>query len=142
MNGSDDGAGVGLALLGLSLFPLTVLIFVWFIAATVAALIALHRGRSAWGFFFATFFFLGPLGIGVALLAARELNGMPLGPSTTPPQAPNVQKPREVEYGRRRLVCHRCGAESDILKTASSFDCWRCDEHRTVVPKVKPKNKV
>jgi DNA-directed RNA polymerase subunit RPC12/RpoP len=95
------------------------------LCAVVAAAIASDRNRSAVGFFFATLFFLGPLGVGIALLATRgELDRLP-----TPPK-------RKVAEGRQRFTCPRCGAESDISDTDTSYDCWRCGEHRKVKPKV------
>jgi hypothetical protein len=42
-----------------------------FLSAIIAAEIARRRGRSEFGFFFAKLFFLGPLGVGFALLATR-----------------------------------------------------------------------
>jgi DNA-directed RNA polymerase subunit RPC12/RpoP len=95
------------------------------ISAIVAAVIAEKRGRSPLGFFFATLLFLGPLGVGVALLATR-------GELDEPPPAPPKRK---VAEGRQRFVCPRCGAESDIPNSNTSYDCWRCGEHRKVKPK-------
>ena len=123
--GKDNGAG--LALLGLGLLPLFILFIVWLIAAGVAAFIADSRGRSSIGFFLVTFFFLGPLGPGFALLADREVNGVPVGPAATRPKA---------VAGRRRFTCPRCQAENDIPDADTSYDCWRCSEHRAV--KAKP----
>ncbi|CAM3635825.1 hypothetical protein H7J08_07845 [Mycobacterium frederiksbergense] len=126
MGGKDNGAG--LALLGLGLLPLFILFIVWLIAAGVAAFIADSRGRSSIGFFLVTFFFLGPLGPGFALLAGREINGEPVGPAA-------AAKPKAVD-GRRRFICPRCQADNDIPNAATSYDCWRCSEHRAV--KAKP----
>ena len=114
------------ALLGSGLLPLFILFFVWLVSAIVAAVIADHRGRSGGGFFAVTFFFLGPLGPGFALLAPRELNGMPVG----------APEKRQISDGRRRFFCPRCGAENDIPDADKSYDCWRCGEHRTVKAKV------
>jgi DNA-directed RNA polymerase subunit RPC12/RpoP len=73
----------------------------------------------------ATFFFLGPLGVGFALLANRaELDN-----AHVPPR-------RKVGEGRQRFVCPRCGAENDVPNADTSYDCWRCGEHRNVNPKV------
>jgi DNA-directed RNA polymerase subunit RPC12/RpoP len=135
MNGSNHGDGAAWALLGIGFLPFFVLLFVWLISAVVAAIIADHRGRSGGGFFFATFFFLGPLGPGFALLAAREVNGVPVE------RLPRLQAPppekRSVADGRRRFTCPRCGAENDIPDADTSYDCWRCEEHRAVKAKAK-----
>jgi hypothetical protein len=48
---------------------LILLLFVWGVSALVAGLIASDRDRSFFGFAAVTFFFLGPLGPGFALLA-------------------------------------------------------------------------
>jgi hypothetical protein len=45
------------------------LLFVWFISALVAGWIAATRERSGFAFAAVTFFFLGPLGPGFALIA-------------------------------------------------------------------------
>lgn len=130
MDDSDTG-DIGWALFGIGLVPLFLLFFFWVVSACVAAAIASDRGRSFGGWFAVTFFFLGPLGPGFALLAQRELNGVPVGPS----RPPQVEKKREVAAGRRRFVCPRCGAENDIPDADTSYDCWRCAEHRAVKPK-------
>ncbi|MCV7080253.1 hypothetical protein, partial [Mycolicibacterium insubricum] len=41
----------------------------WGISAAVAGLIANDRERNPWAFAAITFFFLGPLGVGLAILA-------------------------------------------------------------------------
>ena len=126
MNDKTDNGGdllAGLAFLGL--LPIALILFVWLLTAFVAGVIAQERRRSFWGFFFATFFFLGPLGVGVALLATRaELDHAYLPPKRT------------VAEGRQRFTCPRCGAESDIPDADTPYDCWRCGEHRKVKPKV------
>lgn len=129
---NDDNDSVGWALLGLGLFPLFVLFFVWLICAVVAAVIADHRGRSAGAFFAVTFFFLGPLGPGIALLAGREINGVPL---ERLPSLPSEAK-RAIAAGRQRFTCPRCGVDNDIPEADKAYDCWRCNEHRNVKPKV------
>jgi DNA-directed RNA polymerase subunit RPC12/RpoP len=74
----------------------------------------------------ATFFFLGPLGVGVALLATHgEMDRLP----PSPPK-------RKVAEGRQRFTCPRCGADNDLPNANTSYDCWRCGEHRNVKPKV------
>lgn len=120
----DSGDGAGFALLGLTLLPLIVILVVWFIAAIVAAAIAESRGRSPAGFFLVTFFFLGPLGPGFALLAGREVNGVPVAPAPA--------EPDKVADGRRRFICPRCRARNDIPNADRAYDCWRCNDHRTV----------
>jgi ribosomal protein S27AE len=108
----------------LGVWPILLILFVWFICAAVAGFIADHRDRSGFGFFMATFFFLGPLGVGVALLATRgELDRLPPAPT------------RKVAEGRQRFTCPRCGAGSDIPDKDTSYECWQCGE----VLKVKPK---
>lgn len=84
-----------------------------------------------------TFFFLGPLGPGFALLAGREVNGVPVGP--TPPPPPPEPDKRKVADGRRRFICPRCGTENDIPEADTSYDCWRCTEYRAVKPETTVK---
>ena len=121
-----DGDGTGWVLLGLGLFPLFILLLVWLISAGVAAAVAYHRGRSAWGFFAVTFFFLGPLGPGVALLAQREDEGVPVVATVSARSRP--------ASGRRRFLCQRCGAENDVPNASKVYDCWRCNGHYAVKP--------
>jgi len=52
---------------------LIVVLVAWAISAIVAGLIAQERGRGFGGFALVTFFFLGPLGPGFALLARHPL---------------------------------------------------------------------
>jgi DNA-directed RNA polymerase subunit RPC12/RpoP len=120
-----NGEDFGTALAYLGWFWLFFWLFVWIICGVVAGCIAYVRERSFWGFFLATFFFLGPLGVGVALLATHGALDQP------PPPA----EKRKVADGRQRFTCPRCGAESDIPDTDTSYDCWRCGEHRKVKPK-------
>jgi DNA-directed RNA polymerase subunit RPC12/RpoP len=134
MDGQHGGSGAGFAILGLTLLPLIILFVVWLISAIVAAVIAEGRGRSAVAFGLVTFFFLGPLGPGFALLAGREDNGVPLGPQPAQPEK------RKVAEGRRRFICPRCGGENEILDADTSYDCWRCNEHRAVKAKVTNKS--
>lgn len=132
---TDSGEGFGSALAFLAFGPFFVILFVWLICAAVAGFIAMDRDRSGIGFFLATFFFLGPLGVGVALLATRgEMDRLP----PPPPPAPAPPK-RPIPDGRRRFMCPRCGAESDIKDTDTSYKCWRCGEQCTVKPKVTAK---
>jgi DNA-directed RNA polymerase subunit RPC12/RpoP len=131
-DGTDDGSGFGAVLAFLTLGPIFFILFVWLICAVVAGLIAESRGRSGFGFFAVTFFFLGPLGPGFALLAAREVNGVPVGP----PPPPTPSEKRKVVDGRRRFTCPRCGAENDIPDADTTYDCWRCNDHRKVQLKV------
>lgn len=106
---------------------LIVAVAVWFISAITAAMIAEQRGRSVAAFFFVTFFFLGPLGPGFALIAPREDRGRPARPRRDTSERP-------VAEGRRRFTCPRCGAANDIPEAEGTYDCWRCAEHRTVRP--------
>ena len=50
---------------------LVLVLIIWGISAFAAAVIAGDRGRSGLGFAVVTFFFLGPLGPGFALLATH-----------------------------------------------------------------------
>jgi DNA-directed RNA polymerase subunit RPC12/RpoP len=102
----------------MTFFMLFVLLIVWGVSAIVAGAIASDRERSFFGFAVVTFFFLGPLGPGFALIAAPGW----------------IEEPTifEVAEGRRRFVCPRCCAENDIPKADASFNCWRCSEHRKV----------
>jgi DNA-directed RNA polymerase subunit RPC12/RpoP len=124
-NGTNSGEDFGTALAFLGLFPLLVMFLVWLISAVVAGAIADNRDRSGVGFALATFFFLGPLGVGVALLATRgEMDRLP-----------PVAARRKVVDGRQRFTCPRCGAENDIPDTDTTYECWRCAEVRTVKPR-------
>lgn len=105
---------------------ITAAVIAWLIAAVSAAMIAEARGRSATAFFVITLAFLGPLGPGFALIAQREIDSVPVGPAGAPA--------RPVAAGRRRFTCPRCGAANDVPNPDAAYDCWRCDEHRTVAP--------
>ena len=69
-----------------------------------------------------TFFILGPIGVAAAAIA----------------QPRTVSEPPPIADGRRRFTCPRCGADNDILARDTSYDCWRCSEHRNVKPPIKP----
>jgi DNA-directed RNA polymerase subunit RPC12/RpoP len=121
---ADNNEDFGTALAFLGLAPIGFILFAWLITAFVAGLIAQDRGRSFAGFFFATLFFLGPFGVGVALLATRaELDHAYLPPK------------RKVAEGRQRFSCPRCGADSDIPNADTTYECWQCGEVRKVKPK-------
>jgi len=123
---ANNGEDIGTALAFLGLLPLIILFLVWFISALVAGAIAYVRERGFWGFFLATFFFLGPLGVGFALLATHgEMD-----------QRPPAKPKRPVADGRQRFTCPRCGAESDIPNADTSYECWQCGEVRKVKPRV------
>jgi DNA-directed RNA polymerase subunit RPC12/RpoP len=104
------------------------LLFVWLISSLVAGWIASERQRSGLGFAAVTFFFLGPLGPGFALIAPHgaiedlQLQGLQYAA-------------RSIPKGRRRFLCPRCGADNDIPEADTSYNCWRCSEHRPVKPK-------
>jgi DNA-directed RNA polymerase subunit RPC12/RpoP len=126
MNDTTNSGDIGEALAYLGWFWLLFWLFFWLICAAVAAIIAMDRDRNPVLFGLVTFFFLGPLGIAVALLATRgEMDQLP---------PPAVK--RKVAEGRQRFTCPRCGAENDIPSADTSYDCWRCGEHRKVKPKV------
>jgi DNA-directed RNA polymerase subunit RPC12/RpoP len=125
---ADNQEDFGAALAFLGFLPFVILFLTWLVSAIVAGVIAEERGRSGFGFAAATFFFLGPLGVGVALLATRgEVDRLP------------PTERRKVADGRQRFICPRCGAENDIPESDTSYDCWRCGEHRSVKPKVASK---
>ena len=106
------------------------LLFIWGISAFVAGIIASDRGRSFLGFAAATFFFLGPLGVGFALVATHGLIEKRQLLAAREAGVPAVQPTkRKVADGRQRFNCPRCGAENDILNADTSYDCWRCAEH-------------
>lgn len=122
---------------------LILLVFVWGVSALVAGMIAADRDRSFFGFAAVTFFFLGPLGPGFALIATHgriekaqlQASGLPM---KRPLQLQAAGQPttRTVAKGRRRFICPRCGAENDIPNADTSYDCWQCSEHRNVEAKV------
>ena len=99
---------------------LAVIIFVVWIGVWIGTAIAASNlapdDRSS-NFFWATLLVLGPLGLAAALIAQPR--------ETAPTRRPTAS-------GRRRFICPRCGAENDIPESATSYDCWRCSEHRTV----------
>jgi hypothetical protein len=88
---------------------IVVAIIVWVLSAIVAS-VAAPEGRAA-EFFCLTLFFLGPLGVGFAAVAA----------------------PREIVVeGRRRVVCPRCAAAQYMVIRDCDFDCWRCHQRGAV----------
>lgn len=99
---------------------LIIFLTVWVILAVVAWAVAPDDRR--WQFVGLTLLVLGPLGVAAAAIAQPRV---PVDPA--PP-------PRPVAAGRRRFTCPRCGAENDILESDRSYDCWRCSEHRGVLP--------
>jgi hypothetical protein len=103
---------------------LTVLTVMWILSTAAAAVIANDRGRSGIAFGVVTFFCLGPLGPGFALIATHgRIERMQL-------QAAWAADPRTgqrtIAEGRRRCVCPQCGAENDIPLAEMGYDCWRC----------------
>jgi hypothetical protein len=80
---------------GVTAYALFAAFFAWLICAIVAAFIAGSRRRSSFGWFFATFFILGPLGVGFALIAPRgdvEEHLLQLrSPAPTPAAQPRSQ---------------------------------------------------
>ena len=87
---------------------LFLLLFVWGISALVAGAIAGDRDRSFFGFAAVTFFFLGPLGPGFALIATHgriekaqlQASGWPMKrpvtPKVTKPPTGTVKTKREL----------------------------------------------
>jgi DNA-directed RNA polymerase subunit RPC12/RpoP len=108
MNTNDSGA---ITILGL---PLMVIIVIWLGTAIIAAGVAPDRRTT---FFVLTLFLFGPLGIALALIA---------NPRTPPPITYVEWAPRPLAAGRTRHYCPRCGADIDLLPSATEFDCWRC----------------
>ncbi|MFF8323296.1 hypothetical protein ACH49M_03310 [Rhodococcus qingshengii] len=84
---------------------LVVLVAVWLVCGMVAAVIAARKSRSAGGFFVLGFLF-GPIGVLVAILAAR---GNPAAPK-----------------GSRSVTCPRCNAQQNISATQGQYECWQC----------------
>jgi DNA-directed RNA polymerase subunit RPC12/RpoP len=125
MNDSQNwGEQLGNAFADLIKTSFWAMIVYWFVCGITAGVIADYRNRNGIGFFFATLFFLGPLGIAVAMLAPRgELDRLPSAPK------------RKIAEGRQRFTCPRCGADNDLSNADTSYDCWRCGEHRNVKPK-------
>jgi hypothetical protein len=120
--------------LGAFLF-FTLMLIAWLVCAAVAGIIATARERSFWGFAAVTFFFLGPLGPGFALIATHGAveNERFLQAARAADSQPDRRK---IAEGRQRFICPRCGAENDIPNADTSYACWRCSEHRKVTPKV------
>jgi DNA-directed RNA polymerase subunit RPC12/RpoP len=112
-----------------------IILIVWGISAFVAGMIAGDRDRSFFGFAAVTFFFLGPLGPGFALIATHgRIEKAQLQASGWPMK--RTLQLRAVAEGRHRFICPRCGAQNDIPNADTSYDCWQCSEHRNVEPKV------
>jgi DNA-directed RNA polymerase subunit RPC12/RpoP len=131
MNDSQNwGEDLGNAIAHLITTSIQAMLVYWLVCAVVAAEIAHRRGRSVMGFFFATLFFLGPLGVGVSLLATRgELDRLRPAPK------------RAVAEGRQRFNCPRCGVDNDLPNAATNYECWRCGEVRKVKPKATTASK-
>jgi ribosomal protein S27AE len=82
-----------------------VFVIFWLLSAIIAGGSAPRRRRL--DFFVLSLLFLGPLGIGFALVA----------------------QPREpVMSGRLRYECPRCAAAQYVPKEDDSFECWRCEQ--------------
>jgi DNA-directed RNA polymerase subunit RPC12/RpoP len=123
-NGEDFDAAIAFFTVGW----IIVLLFVWSVCAAVAGFIAFERQRSFWLFFATTFFFLGPIGVGFALIAPRgEMDRLP--PAAPPPPE------RKITRGRRRFMCVCCGAKADIPDATTTYECWQCATTLTVKPK-------
>jgi DNA-directed RNA polymerase subunit RPC12/RpoP len=99
-----------------------IVVIVWVACAVVAAFVAPDDRTVT--FTVITMFILGPIGVAAAAIAQpREV------PAPEPPARPER---RAVADGRRRFNCPRCGAENDIPREDTAYDCWRCSEHRKV----------
>jgi len=97
---------------------------VWLICGVCAA--AVGPSRYSGRLLILTFLFMGPLGIAAALIMTAIEDYALV--SHEPPK-------RKVGEGRQRFSCPRCGAENDIPNADTSYDCWRCGEHRKVKPR-------
>jgi hypothetical protein len=87
------------------------MVILWVVCALVASSMApVGRGGE---FFILTLLLLGPLGLAVAMLLK------PVG-----------KAPR----GRLLRLCSPCAARQYVPYQATSFDCWRCNEHVDVQP--------
>jgi DNA-directed RNA polymerase subunit RPC12/RpoP len=116
---------------------LFIVLFVWGISAFVAGLIATDRDRSFFGWAAVTFFFLGPLGPGFALVAPHgRIEKMQLKAAREADPLPGQPKQSNVAEGRQRFTCPRCHAQSDVPNADTSYECWQCGETRKVKPKV------
>jgi DNA-directed RNA polymerase subunit RPC12/RpoP len=114
---SNEQSGDSLAgLAAFTVLQIIIVAVVWGICAAVAWLIAPDRNTT---FLWVTLLILGPLGVAAALIAQPR--------ETAPPRRP-------LAAGRRRFACPRCGTENDIPESDTSYDCWRCSDHRTVRP--------
>ena len=102
------------------------------------------------GFAAVTFFFLGPLGPGFALLATHgeieksqlqavradadsyyddedaEFSDAPV--VKAPPTPTPVPAPPAIDPAKRTVICPLCDAEQRIPATAGRFTCGRCKE--------------
>jgi DNA-directed RNA polymerase subunit RPC12/RpoP len=100
--------------------PFIIAIVFWIVCTIVAAVVAPEDRRAT--FALLTFFLLGPIGVAAAAIAE---------PREVPEPEPER---RAVADGRRRFNCPRCGADNDIPREDTSYDCWRCSERRNVKP--------
>jgi DNA-directed RNA polymerase subunit RPC12/RpoP len=104
-------------LLGL---PVILVILLWLVLPVVAAVIAPADRRGT--FFLITLLFLGPLGV-VAAAVAQPRTPLYVQLAT-----------REPAPGRMRIVCARCGAESDLPAASTTFECWQCPHRAELKP--------
>jgi DNA-directed RNA polymerase subunit RPC12/RpoP len=120
VDNSADNSGIG------AFFAVAPIVFIflglvfWIAQAALAAFVAPADRRLTFGL--VTFFLLGPLGLVAALVA-------------NPRTAPEPPSERPAVAGRRRFICPRCVAANDIPEADTSYDCWRCSEHRPVKAK-------
>ena len=122
MDHSNDTGGFGAALGFLAAMPFIIGIVFWIVCAVVALIVAPDDRQVT--FALLTLFILGPIGVAAAAIAQ---------PREMPEPEPEYQRP--VPEGRRRFNCPRCGADNDIPREDTNYDCWRCSEHRNVKPR-------
>jgi DNA-directed RNA polymerase subunit RPC12/RpoP len=119
MDHSTDTSGLGDVFGFFAVMPFIIAIVVWIVCAVVAAVVAPDDRQVT--FALITLFILGPIGVAAAAIAQ---------PRGVPPPRPAPKRP--VADGRRRFTCPRCSADNDIPQADTSYDCWRCSEHRNV----------
>jgi DNA-directed RNA polymerase subunit RPC12/RpoP len=100
-------------LLGVPVILLIPFILAWVVFLVAAAAVAPADRRGT--FTLITLFF-GPLGL-IAAAVAQPRTPLYVQLAT-----------REPAPGRVRVVCARCGAESDLPEGSTTFECWRCPE--------------
>lgn len=103
----------------------------WLVCAAVSAGVAAEKGRSAAGFFFLSLLFLGPLAVGVAVLAAPGVSSgsaapqrvaatpSPIAATTPSPEAPLFRVGDRVRVASSEH--RRFGKEGTVSSLLSTF---------------------